>query len=148
MDKFLEACKDMGYLLVTRMSPVCTAAMWSDANLPSVTKQRIISSHVRSHCGGSLFASAASIIELRKKNKFAHRTYDSIKYKKESNVNGVVKVTERLVPFYVECPFENVFIELQKRFETGGKCDGYTLGKGNSQFIVVNGGRNHGNVAF
>ena len=74
-----------------------------------------------------------------------HRKVEAVSSK---STNKTEKISENDVSFYVECPFQNTLLELQNRLKSGDSVTGYTLGCHGNRFIAVNGGGDHGNVAF
>lgn len=147
-DQFFSVCNMLGYIITSRMDAATTAAMWSHSRIHQVSKQRTLASHIKSHCGSSLFATETSVKDLVDKNEFSDRIYGNTEFTKIEIIAGKEKRTEKKVQYYVECPFQNVLLELKKRFLDGKDCEGYTLGKYGCKFIVINDGGDHGNVAF
>ena len=69
--------------------------------------------------GGNLFATEKAIKSLCNKSTNVLRTYGSEMYiKKEAMGKRLVKKTEKKIDFYLEDLFDNILIELQKRFTT------------------------------
>ena len=153
MQNLLKAQEDW-ICVLEKMSPQLTSAMWAESGVHEKSKQRIITSHVRSNLGQSLFSSEKMSSKLREENILADRTYGDTIHEKVVTVEDkglgdiFTKTTHTKVEYFVECPFENTMLEIRKRFQSDMDISGYTLGYDGVKYIVVCDGGDYGNVAF
>ena len=117
VDEFCKAAKHIGLVIGEKMSALMTGAMWSEAGVHQKSKQRMISSYVRSHLGNPLFASELEVNTIALENKSAQRVYGDTLFQKiipleTKSVGGQSdKIVQTKVEYYVECPYKNTLLE-------------------------------------